>query len=315
MTVIKKTKNQKLNVFLFRQFKNLAKSITANKSANTIDKIIADNVYAIGKKFDLDQYILALSNTKENEEYSVDFDNYVNLNVKELNSLANNLNCTQLGFYISILSHLSYSGNMIENKQTHKPLKRRELVDSLKITNEVCKNLIKVLVQNKLMFEGDNSNKLALYCPNNVAFKWMGKNESAGISTIKKKNPRTLIFSGYLFEHPVFQKKNRADRKSFGMETLGVFVKIILLMNDAQEVKSRKKIDILRYIKSKINVGNFITHFEILEQSNFVKIKNNIVYINPTASKKYRKSVSENIVQIFNLNCEGEVMHLPHNQI
>jgi len=99
------------------------------------------------------------------------------------------------------------------------------------------------------------------------------------------------------------------------METLGIFIRMILLMNDEQEVKSRKKMDVLRYIKSKINVDNFIKHFEILEQSNFVKVKNNIVYINPTGSKKYRKSVSENVVQIFNLNCGGEVMNLPHNQI
>ena len=315
MTIIKKSKNQQLSVFLLRQFKNLAKSISANKTTNTIDKIIADNVYAIGKKYDLDRYIIALTDTNENEDYSVEFGNYLNLSVKEFNSLTSNLDCTQLGFYLSILSHLSYSGNMIENKETHKPLQRKELKDLLKISNEVCKNLIKVLVQNKLIIEGDNSNKLTLYCPSNIAFKWLDKNESVGIQTIKKKNPRTLIFSGHVFEHPIFHKKNRADRKSYGMETLGIFISMILLMNDEQEVKSRKKMDVLRYIKSKINVDNFIKHFEILEQSNFVKVKNNVVYINPTGSKKYRKSVSENVVQIFNLNCGGEVMNLPHNQI
>ena len=315
MTVIKKTKNQKLNVFLIRQFKNLAKSITANKTTDTIDKIIADNVYAIGKKFDLNQYILALTNNKENNEYSADFKNYVNLNIKELNHLTSNLNCTQLGFYISILSHLSYRGNMIENKETHRPLKRKELVEILKITNEVCNKLVKDLVKNKLILEGVNSNKSTLFCPDNIAFKWMDKSEAVGISTIKKKKPRTLIFSGYVFKHPIFQKKNRADRKSFGMETLGVFVRLILLMNDAQEIKSRKKIDILRYIKSKINIDNFNMHFDILEQSNFVKFKNNVVYINPTASKKFRKNISGDVVQIFNLNNEGEVMNLPQNQI
>lgn len=125
MTVIKKTKNQKLNVFLIRQFKNLAKSITANKTTDTIDKIIADNVYAIGKKFDLNQYILSLTNTKEIDEYSANFNNYININVKELNSLTSNLDCTQLGFYLTILSHLSYSGNIIENKETHEPLQRK----------------------------------------------------------------------------------------------------------------------------------------------------------------------------------------------
>ena len=315
MTVVKKTKNQKLNVFLIRQFKNLAKSITENKSTNTIDKIIASNVLAIGKKFDLNQYILALTNNKENDEYSADFDNYVNLNVEELNHLTSNLNCTQLGFYFSILSHLSYGGNMIENKETHRPLKRKELVEILKITNEVCNKLIKDFVKNKLILEGDNSNKLTLFCPENIAFKWIDKSEAVGISTIKKKKPRTLIFSGYVFEHPIFQKKNRADRKSFGMETLGVFVRLILLMNDAQEIKSRKNNNVLRYIKSKININNFNTHFDILEQSNFVKVKNNVLYINPTASKKYRKSISESVVQIFNLNCGGELMNLPHNQI
>lgn len=315
MTVTKRTKNQKLNVFLLRQFKNLAKSISANKTTNSIDKIIADNVYAIGKKFDLGQYILAVTKTNRNEEYSIDFKNYFNINVKEFNSLTSNLDCNQLGFYLSILSHLSYSGNIIENKKTHQPLKRKELAEILKITNEVCKNLIKVLVQNKLLIEGSSTNKLTLFCPSEIVFKEVVKNEFVGISTIKKKNPRTFIFSSYVFEHPIFHKKNRADRKSYGMETLGIFVKMILLMNDEQEVKSRKKMDILRYIKSKVNVDNFIKHFEILERSNFVKIENNVVYINPTASKRYRKSVSENVVQIFNLNCGGEVMNLPHNQL
>ena len=315
MTVVKRTKNQKLNVFLLRQFENLAKSISANKATNTIDKIIADNVYAIGKKFDLDQYIMAIPSINEKDVYIAHFNNYFNINVKELNCLSNNLDCTQLGFYLSILSHLSYSGNMIENKETHEPLQRKELKELLKISNEVCKNLIKVLVQNKLIGEGDNLNKLTLYCPINIGFKWLDKNESVGIQTIKKKNPRTLIFSGHVFEHPIFHKKNRADRKSYGMETLGIFVRMILLMNDEQEVKSRKKMDVLRCINSKINADNFIKHFEILEQSNFVKVKNNVVYINPTASKKYRKSISESVVQIFNLNCGGELMNLPHNQI
>lgn len=311
MTLVKKTKNQKLNVFLLRQYKNLAKSLSEKKSTDSIGKIIADNVHALGKKFDLEQLVYALASS--NDEYKVEFKNYINLNVKEIKSLAINLDCIQLGYYVTLISNIAFRGNLIENRESKKPMQRKELTILLQISNESCRELIITLVKKKLILEGSMSNKLALYCPENIAFKKKIELESDLISTIKKKNSRTLIFSGYVVENPIFQKQDRKMRKNFGKETLGVFVKMTLLMNDEQEIKSRSTKDVLMYLNSKINVVNFIYHYNLLVQSNFVQCVNNIVYVNPTAIKRYRKNVSENIIRIFDLKGKGDKMNLPLN--
>lgn len=304
MQEIKKTID--LNILFKRQLKKLSNTILKINDPSLIPDIIADQLYALSKNYNINMRVDKLDRNQDDIDLKFwgNFSLYFQFDKIKLRDRTSQLSCTEIAQYMTIVSKISFDTSLIESLHTGVPMSRNDLGELLQLSDETCRVLIKKLVSISLLSEGDCNYKHALYCPRNLAQKNSKNYKKKEINTVPNFKSKWII-SSYLFEQKIFRKNDKSDRKSNGKETLGVFMKLVFLMNDVQIVKSRKKQELINYLKSNIKVADIESHLKLLISNNFIQINNNVLYVNPTVVKKSKIVCSEYLVSLFKLNLSG----------
>lgn len=298
----------KLDSLFQSEFNKLAEQLLDKKNQHLKSEIIRTQLYYLKKEYNLDVWVQPIFSKDDNTEkkYWEDFNSYFQFNKAQLQKKTSVLSCTELGQYFTIISRAAFDTGRIEHINPKSPMKRKEIAELLQITNEPCKILIEKLIAESLLKVAEGELKNAVACPRNLVQKNSKNFKSEQIRTVK--NFKSMwILSAYVLDCEIFMKNDKSERKSRGKETFGVFIKLVLHMNLLNEVKPKIKQSILNYITNFIEVPDIQLHLDILVNQNLIQLDNNIVYINPTAVKKSKKTISKKLVDLFELNSGGMI--------
>lgn len=296
----------KLDLLFQSEFNKLSEQLLDEKNQHLKSQIIRNHLYYLKKEYNLDVWVQPIFSGDDNseKEYWGDFDSYFQFHKVQLQKKTSVLSCTELGQYFTIISRAAFDSGRIEHIKPKSPMKRKDIVELLQITNEPCKILIDKLMTESLLKVAEGKLKNAVACPRTLVQRNSKNFKPEKISTVEKFKSMWFI-STHVLECKIFMKNDKSDRKSSGKETLGVFIKLVLYMNELNEVKPKNKQSIINYITNFIEVAGIQLHLEILINQNLIQLDNNIVYINPTAVKKSKKTISQKLVDMFKLDSGG----------
>jgi hypothetical protein len=173
--------------------------------------------------------------------------------------------------------------------------------------NEKCKMILDRLISQKLLVIGDHDSKFTLYCPNSLAHQKNPLDKTPFNKNNKVDYPKTIKVSKEVFNNSIFKKPSKENRKSTGKVTLGLFFRLVFMMNPLQEVRIRHKSGFVPYLERKLNLPDFKKHFDLLIQNKFIAQKNDILYINPVYAKLYRDTFTEEVKKIFGIETNYDV--------
>lgn len=267
-------------------------------------EIIRNHIYNLKKRYYLDIWVEPRKKGDAEIKYWEHFDSYFQFHKVQLHRKTSNLSCTELGQYFTIISRAAYNTGRIEHVKPQSPMKRKDIVELLQISNEPCKTLINKLFAESLLNVAEGTLKSAISCPRTLVQRNSKNFKPDQIRTVKNFKSMWLL-STHVLECEIFMKNDKSDRKSRGKETFGVFIKLILHMNLLNEVKPKIKQSMINYITNIIEVTDIQLHLDILINQNLIQLENNIVYVNPTAVKKSKKTISKKLIDLFKLDSGG----------
>jgi hypothetical protein len=295
-----------LNNLLKNEFYKLADSLLKNNDQFSKAQIIGDHLSYLRKHYDLNIIVEPLNPVENIDEprYKGDFESYFHFHKVKMRKSTINLSCVELGHYFTIIKNSAYNTGRIEFMKSKSPMLRKDLVELLQITDEPCKKLINKLIAESLLKLADGKLKNVVSCPRNLVQRNGSNYQPEKIKTVPNFRSQWL-FSTYALERKIFMKTNKSERKSKGKETLGVFLKLIFLMNEQNEVKSRTRQSIQNYVLKNTDVTNIQFHLDILINENLIQIEDNIIYVNPTAVMKSNRTMPEKNVNLFKIMSDG----------
>jgi hypothetical protein len=299
--VYKASGDQKVKHFLAYQLRSFAKSLSDNLDQIEIEKLIADRIYVLSKKYNLENYVFSIPDAEKEVKYNVKYHQFFSIKVNEFRSVLTALSIEELGLLMALLAQIDYNTNKICIKDTNKHLKKIDIKNLLQITFEKCSDFLNKLIELNILSQGDEDYKMAYYVSYDYGFQKNPASDRINSKRNKVTYSKTIKVSTTFFDDPIFQKANKSERKSEGKEILGLFFRLVLLMNSQQEIRTRFKIGIILHIKKSIHCADFDKYFKILEQHNFIHQDKNIVYVNPVYAKYYRDKFSEKVREIFNI--------------
>lgn len=296
----------RLDNFLINEFHRLSDKLSENNDQFLRSQIIHNHLNSLKERYYLNIWVESrnIGGDYFASNYWEDFDSYFKFHKVKLRENTSTLSCTELGQYFTIISRAAYNTGRIEHVRPKSPMKRKDIVELLQITNEPCKTLINKLIAESLLKLAEGKLKNSISCPRTLVQRNSKNFKSEQIRTVKNFKSMWFI-STHVLECKIFMKNDKSDRKSSGKETLGVFIKLVLYMNELNEVKSRIQQSIYNYITNIIEVADIQLHLDILVNQNLIQLDNNIVYINPTAVKKSKKTISKKLVDLFKLDSGG----------
>lgn len=295
-----------LHNLLKNEFYKLADSLLKNNDQFSKAQIIGNHLNYLRKQYDLNILVEPLNPNGNIQEprFMGDFESYFQFHKIRIRKSTSNLSCVELGQYFTIINNAAYNTGRIEYLKTKSPMLRKDLVELLQITDEPCKKLINKLIAESLLKLAEGNLKNAISCPRNLVQRNGSNYQPEKIKTVPNFRSQWL-FSTYVLERKIFKKTDKSERKSKGKETLGVFLKLIFLMNEQNEVKSRSRQSIQNYVLKNTDVTNIQFHLDILINENLIQIEDNIIYVNPTAVLKSKRTMPEKIVNLFSVMSGG----------
>lgn len=298
----------KLDLLFQREFNKLAVQLLDKKNHHLKSEIIRNHLYYLKKNYYLDIWVQPIYSEDYNFQlkYWEDFDSYFQFHKVQLQKKTSFLNCTELGQYFTIISRAAFDTGRIEHIKPKSPMKRKDIVDLLQITNEPCKILIDKLMTESLLKVAVGKLKNAVACPRTLVQRNSKNYNLKQIRTVKNFKSMWLL-SSHVLDSEIFKKNDKSERKSKGKETFGVFIKLILHMNQFNQVKPKNKQSIMNYITNFMEVSDIQLHLDILVNHNLIQFENNIIYINPTAVKKSKKTISIKLIDLFKLDSGGMI--------
>lgn len=294
-------KHQKLQHFLNHQFHLLASTIQKNQDPEKVSQLIAERIYAIGKKFDLENYVYAIKDPSRSPKYNIKYSGFFSVKIANLRESTVDLNFEELGHLMTLISQISYVGNRIDISGSTTPMKRLDIRNLLQISDDKCSKLLQKFISLKLLTEGDSNSKLTLYCSYDFAHQKNPLENTSFVKMSKVEYPQTIKVFKRVLDNPLFKKENKENRKSSGKETLGVYFRLVFLMNQKQEIRTRSKTKIIPFLERKLNLSDIRVHLDQLININYIQIQDNIVYVNPEYSKYFTKTFTEEVKNIFNI--------------
>jgi hypothetical protein len=299
--------NKKLNHFLIYQFNRLAKKINPNIEPDELNELTANMVYAIGKKYDLTSYVDLINDPSKETKYIIKYANFFSVNLENINSAAVDLSFEELGQYMTLIAQIGYDNNTLFQTGSKTTLTKGDVRELLEVTYEKCKMILDRLISQKLLVIGDHDSKFTLYCPNSLAHQKNPLDKTPFNKNNKVDYPKTIKVSKEVFNNSIFKKPSKENRKSTGKVTLGLFFRLVFMMNPLQEVRIRHKSGFVPYLERKLNLPDFKKHFDLLIQNKFIAQKNDILYINPVYAKLYRDTFTEEVKKIFGIETNYDV--------
>jgi hypothetical protein len=299
--------NKELNHFLLHQFNILARKLDPNIDKDTANKLIADMVYAVGKKYDLTSYVNLIPDHSIDPKYKIEYAKFFSINSKNLENATAELSFEVLGQYMTLIAQIGYDTNKLFITGSKQTMTKGDMKELLQVTYDKCNVILNKLISQNLLVIGENDSKYTLYCPNSLAHQ---KNPLDKTPTTKRKKvdyPKTIKVSKEVFINAIFTKTTKENRRSTGKVTLGVFFRLVFMMNESQEVRIRNKSGLVPFLERKFNLPDFKKHFDILIKHNFIQQSKGVIYINPVYAKLYRTSFTQEVKNIFGIETNIDV--------
>lgn len=299
--IYKVSGNRKLNHFLIYQLKIIARKLNPNVGPDVVNELIANMVYAIGKKYDLKSYVNLIPDESKAPKYNIEYAKFFSINLKNIGTETGDLSFELLGHYMTLIAQIGYDTNALLQTDSKSTLTKSDVRELLEVTYEKCKIILDRLVSQKLLEIGEYDSKFTLYCPISIAHQKNPLDKTPLNKNNKVDYPKTIKVSKEVFNCSLFIKTSKENRKSTGKVTLGLFFRLVFMMNHLQEVRIRNKSGLVPYLERKLNLPDFKKHLDLLIENKFIAQIDEIIYVNPVYAKLYRKSFTEEVKNIFGI--------------
>jgi len=299
--------NRKLNNFLVYQLKKFATKLNSNTEPDEVNELVANMVYAIGKKYDLTSYVNLIPDHSIEPKYKIEYANFFCINLKNLETATVDLSFEVLGQYMTLIAQIGYDTNKLFITGSKQTMTKGDIKELLQVTYGKCNAILKELISQNLLEVGAHDSKFTLYCPNLLAHQKNPMDKTPTTNSKKVDYPKTIKVSKEVFNNSIFKKSTKENRSSTGKITLGLFFRLVFMMNESQEVRIRNKSGLVPFLERKFNLPDFKKHFDLLIENKFIAQTNDIIYINPIYAKLYRKSFTQEVKNIFGIETSYEV--------
>lgn len=299
---------EKLDKFLNRVLKRYDKFKEKSGNDHTIGRFLEGFLQQV----DVEKSII-LHKVYENQHVNLNYSWFYKISKAMFKEHINKLTSEEIGLYCYLCLHINLNNNMLISEYTsEKALVAKEIKELLELSNEKTKEVLKKLLNNKLIISVKQRPTNALFV--NPEFAVMRSTATSFNKDYNQQQKHLKLKIPIMINHsairlPLFSKKDRNERISHGKRTLGIMIQITLQMNDDNEIKIGKPNDssLLVLICAKAGIDESLKNYiQILIDNHFILVKDEVIIVNPyfaqyTRNRKFTNVTWEDIDKLRDL--------------